>query len=114
MIWLIYCWQDRLHDDHPSYLSEIGELARQSEEEEHRIRTERMYFTSGRRLWDQMVDKTFELMTGSDLRLSDRCAFVVSHSLLPGETFLKEDAYISDHVCDHPKGTFPCIGLMYL
>ena len=61
-----------------------------------------------------MADKTFELMSCSGLSLSDSCAFVVSHSLLPGEAFLKEDAYISDHLCDHPKGLFPCIGLMYL
>ena len=73
-----------------------------------------MDFTFRRRLLDQMVDKTFELITCSGLSLSDRCAFIVSHSLLPGDTFLKEDTYISDHVCDYPKGTFPCIGLMYL
>ncbi len=114
MIWLIYCWRDSLEDDHPSYLPEIEELARQSEEDGHQMCTERMDFTFGRRLWDQMVDKTFELMTSSGLSLSDRCAFIVSRSLLPGDTFLVEDAYISDHVCDYPKGTFPCIGLMYL
>jgi hypothetical protein len=73
-----------------------------------------MDFASGRRLWDQMVEKTFELITCSRLSLSDRCAFIVSHSLLPGDTFLVEDAYISEHICDYPKGTFPCIGLMYL
>ncbi len=114
MIWLIYCWRDSLEDDHPSYLPEIEELARQSEEDGHQICTERLDFTFGRRLWDQMVDKTFELMAGSGLSLSDRCAFIVSHSLLPGDTFLVEDAYISDHVCDYPEGTFPCIGTMYL
>ncbi len=114
MIWVIYCWRDSLEDDHASYLPEIEELVRQSEEEGHQICAERMDFTFGRRLWDQMVDKTFELMTGSGLSLSDRCAFIVSHSLLPGDTFLVEDAYISDHVYDYPEGTFPCIGLMYL
>ena len=114
MIWVIYCWRDSLEDDHPSYLPEIEELVRQAEEEGYQICAERMDFTFERRLWDQMVDKIFELMTGSSLSLSDRCAFVVSHSLLPGETFLVEDAYISDHVCDYPKGTFPCIGHMYL
>jgi len=61
-----------------------------------------------------MVDKTFELMTGPGLSLSGRCAFIVSHSLLPGDAFLVEDAYISDHAHDYPEGTFPCIGLMYL
>ena len=73
-----------------------------------------MDFTFERRLWDQMVGKTFDLMTYSGLSLSDGCAFIVSHSLLPGDTFLVEDTYISDHVCDYPKGTFPCIGLTYL
>jgi hypothetical protein len=114
MLWLIYCWQDRLHDDHPSYLPEIEELARQSEDKGHRVCLERMDFTSRRRLWDQMVDKTFELMTCSDLSLSDRCAFIVSRVLLPGEAYLAEEAYISNHVCDYPNGTFPCIGHMYL
>jgi len=61
-----------------------------------------------------MVEKTFELMTRSGLSLSDRCAFVVSRILLPGEAFLAEDAYISNHICDYSNGTFPCIGLMYL
>lgn len=114
MIWLIYCWHGSLDDDHPSYLPEIEELARQSKENGYPVRTERMDFTFGKRLWDHMVDKTVEMMSCSDLSLSDRCAFIVSHSLLPGDTFLAEDAYISDHVCDYPKGTFPCIGLMYL
>jgi|GEM_PF-6644161 len=114
MIWLIYCWQDGLDDDHPSYLPEIEELARRSEEEGHRIRMERLDFTLGRRLWEQMVEKAFDLMHCCGLSLSDRCAFIVSRRLLPGDAFLVEDAYISDHVCDYPKGTFPCIGLMYL
>jgi hypothetical protein len=114
MIWLIYCWHDRLFDDHPSYLPEIDELVRQSEETGHQINMERMDFVSGRRLWDQMVEKIFELMNNCGLSLSDRCAFVVSRSLLPGKAFLVEDNHISDHVSDYPKGTFPCIGLMYL
>ncbi len=114
MIWLIYCWHDRLEDDHPSYLPEIEELARQSDKNGHRVCMEHMDFIFGRRLWDQMVAKTFDLMACSGLSLSDRCAFIVSHSLLPGDTFLMEDAYISNHVCDYPKGTFPCIGLMYV
>ena len=114
MIWLIYCWHDILEDDHPSYLPEIEELARQSDKNGHQVCMERMDFTSGRRLWDQIAEKTFELMTYSGLSLSDGCAFIVSHSLLPGDTFSKENDYISDHVCDYPKGTFPCIGLMYL
>lgn len=114
MIWLIYCWHDRLDDDHPSYLAEIKELARRSKDNGTRIRIERIDFVSGQRLWNQIADKTFELMTSSGLSLSDRCAFIISHSLLPGDTYLKEDAYISDHIGDYPKGTFPCIGLMYL
>ena len=114
MIWLIYCWRDSLEDDHPSYLPEFEELARQSDKNGHRVCMERMDFSFGRSLWDQMVDKTFDLMTCSELSLSDSCAFIVSHRLLPRDTFLVEDAYISDHVCDYPKGTFPCIGLMYL
>jgi hypothetical protein len=114
MIWLIYCWQDRLHDDHPSYLPEIEELARQSRESEYPVCTERMDFTSDKRLWDQMVDKTFELKTRSDLSPSDACIFIVSRSLLPGDAFLEEQAYVSNHSDDYPKGTFPCTGLTYL
>ena len=114
MIWVIYCWRDSLEDDHPSYLPEIEELVGQSEEEGHQICTERMDFTSERRLWDQMVDKIFELMTYSDLSLSDRCAFFVSRSLLGGDAYLREDAYISEHTDDYPEGTFPCIGTVYV
>jgi len=62
----------------------------------------------------ELSPSNLHVMTDSGLSLSDRCAFVVSHSLLPGDTFLDEDAYTSDRVCDYPKGTFPCIGLMYL
>jgi len=114
MIWLIYCWRDSLEDDHPSYLPEIETLARQSEEEGYQVNTECLDYTYERRLWDQMVEKTFELMTYSGLSLSDRCAFIVSRNLLPGDAFLAEDAYISDHISNYPKGTFPCIGLMYI
>ena len=114
MIWLIYFWRDTLEDDHPSYLPEIEALAQKTDKAGHQVRTERMEFASGRRLWDQMIEKTLELMACSDLSLSDRCAFIVSHSLLAGDTFMAEDAYISDSACDHPKGALPCIGLMYL
>lgn len=114
MIWLIYCWRDSLEDDHSSYLLKIKELARESREKGNQISVECMDFVFEKRLWDQMLEKISELMSYRGLSLTDRCAFVVSRVLLPGDTFLQENAYINDHVSDYPKGTFPCIGLMYL
>ena len=111
-IWLIYCWRDSLVDDHPSYLSDIELLAQQSQDEGHEVHTEQLDYTTSKRLWDQMVEKILELMTNSGLSASDRCALFVSRVLIPGEAYLEEDTYASEHA--FPRGTLPCIGWVYV
>jgi len=113
-MWLIYCWRDSLVDDHPSYLPEIEQLAQQSQDKGHEVRMERLDFTTSKSLWDQMVNKIFELKAYSKLSIWDSCLFCVSRIILPGDAFLEEEAYALDHASDYPKGTFPCIGLIYL
>ena len=111
-IWLIYCWRDSLVDDHPSYLSDIELLAQQSQDEGHEVHTEQLDYTTSKRLWDQMVEKISELMTNSELSASDRCALFISRVLLPGDAYLKEDAYALEHT--FPGDTLPCIGWVYV
>jgi len=114
MIWLIYCWLDRLEDDDPHFLTKIEQLARQSEENGIEVRIERMDFIIGKRLRDQMTEKIFELKSLSNLTVSDGCVFAVPRTILSGEEFLEEQAYALSHGHDYPKGTFPCTGLMYV
>jgi len=114
MIWFIYCWRGVVEDDDPSYLTQIEQVAGQSEDNGNEVCVERMGFDVGKRLWDQMVNKIFELKAYSKLSIWDSCLFCVSRIILPGDAFLEEEAYALDHASDYPKGTFPCIGLMYL
>ena len=111
-IWMIYCWRDSLVDDHPSYLQEIELLAQQSQDEGHEVYTVQLDYTASKRLWDQMTEKILELMTNSGLSTSDRCALFISRVLLPGDAYLKEDAYASEHT--FPGDTLPCIGWVYV
>ena len=73
-----------------------------------------MDFTVGKRLCEQIGDKTFELKLYSTLAVWDPCIFLVSHNVLDGGTFLEGQAYASDQAGKYPKGSNPCIGLMYL
>ena len=114
MMWLIYCWCDVIQDDDPSYLAQIERLAQESEGNGNEVCVERIDFDSRERLWDQMINKIFELKAYSKLSIWDSCLFCVSRIMLPGNAFLEEEAYALDHASDYPKDTLPCIGLMYV
>lgn len=111
-MWLIYCWRDSLVEDHPSYLSEIEQLAQQSQAKGHEVHVEQLDYTNSKRLWDQMVEKICELMTNSGLITSDRCAIFISRLLLLGNAYLEEETYALEKA--FPRGTLPCIGWVYV
>lgn len=113
MIWLIYCWVDRLEDDDSDFLPRVKKLARQTEDSGAEVQIERMDFIVGKRLRDQTTEKILELKSLSNLKKSDACVIAIPRTLLSGEEYLEEQAYSRDHIHDYPEGTFPCTGWMY-
>lgn len=113
-MWLIYCWHDRLMDDHPSYLEEITELAQQSINRGNEVHIEKLDFSPNERLCSQMDKKVIELKANAGLRRSDRCVLFISRTLVPGKFYLEEQAYSLAHSNDYPRDTFPCIGWCYI
>jgi len=102
-MWLIYCGHDYQDKDGDAILQQLGYTSSS-------VYLGRMDIVTGKRLWDQIVDKVSELKLCS----WDACIFLVSRDTLAGEAYLEEQAYALDQAGKYPKGILPCVGLMYL
>ena len=111
-IWFIYCLREK--DDNACYLAEIEQLARQVESSGLDVCLEPMDFIIGKGLWDQMVDKIFELKICYNLQVYESCIFFISRNMLGGEAFLEERAFVLGQAREYPRGVFPLTGLVYV
>jgi len=112
-MWIVYCWRG-IQDDDPNYLMKMWRVAAQSEGRGCKVCLERMTFDVRKRLWDHIMAKIFKLTICSQLKRWDSFLFVVSRRILDSEAYSKERAYALDRAREHPKGTLPLIGLMYI
>ncbi len=73
-----------------------------------------MQYDTGKRLWDQLIDKISELEINSELNDRDSFLFIVSRNMLDKGAFLKELTYTSGCAREYQDKFKRLIGLMYV
>ncbi len=111
--WIIYCWRG-IEDDNIDYMMKVWQVAKDSENYGNKVLIEEMQYDTGKRLWDQQIDKISELENDSKLNDRDSFLFIVSRNMLDKEAFSKEFAYTSSRAPNYPDKDKRLIGLMYV
>ena len=111
--WIIYCWRG-VEDDDIDYMMRVWQIAKDSENHRNKVLIEEMQYDTGKRFWDQQIDKISELENDSKLNDLDSFLFIVSSNILDHEAIQKEKAYCLKCAHNYRDKDKRLIGLIYV